>query len=204
MCFFRIAEILKRHRHAYLVPDTSQGESQAKLVMVDGLAQTLNVANQRLFTTHFQDFTYDIGRLFGDTPTRYVNVRHLRTWELLRYPAQVEALTGASLGRIADEAHGRFAQALMCMAAALIGFATLLIGGYSRFGVWQQIILAIVLIMIVKSIEGVVSDPVTQDPAKWALIYVPPLLGLGIGAALLAIAARGHRPWFRVRQGSGT
>lgn len=185
---------------AYLVPDRSGDETRTKLVMIDGLSQTLVAESGRLFTTHFKDFTYDIGRLFGQTRTTFVHIRHLSTLRLLTAPDVASALTGASLGEIAYEAHGRFAQALLCMAAALIGFATLLTGGYSRFGVWQQVVLAVVLIMIVKSAEGVAADPVRQDPAMWPLTYAPPLFGLGIGALMLWIAARGQpllRRWRR-------
>ncbi|MEC9104253.1 MAG: LPS export ABC transporter permease LptF [Pseudomonadota bacterium] len=180
---------------AYLVPDRSGEDARAKLVMVEGLSQTLRADTKRLFTTHFRDFTYDIGRLFGDRPVRFVHIRHLPTWDLLSDPQGAAERTGFTLGQIANEAHGRFAQALLCLSAALIGFATLLTGGYSRFGVWQQIVLAIVLIMVVKSIEGAVSDPVSKDAALWPLAYVPGAAGLGIGALLLWIASRGSRPW---------
>ncbi|WP_407493302.1 LPS export ABC transporter permease LptF [Pseudooceanicola sp. MF1-13] len=185
---------------AYLVPDASGDTARAKLVMVDGLAQTLNAEDERLFTTHFQDFTYDIGRLFGDNASTYVHIRFLPTLQLLQNPQMVQVLTGATPGQIAYEAHGRFAQALLCVAAALIGFATLLTGGYSRFGVWQQIVFAIVLLMVVKSIEGSLSDPVFKDASKWPLTYVAPLVGIGLGFVMLWWAARGSRPWFRLRR----
>ena len=64
------------------------------------------------------------------------------------------ALTDASRGEVIEEAHGRFAQAILCVAAALIGFATLLTGGFSRFGVWRQIVLAIVLLMVRQDGDG--------------------------------------------------
>lgn len=178
---------------AYLIEGGGDDEGGAKLVMLDGLAQTLRAEDQRLFTTYFEDFTYDIGRLFGDRGLPHVHIRHLPTLRLFAHPEQVATLTGSSPGQIAEEAHGRFAQALLCLAAALIGFSTLLTGGFSRFGVWQQIVVAIVLVMIVKSIEGVASDPVRRDPSLWPLIYVAPLSGIGIGCVMLWIASRGSR-----------
>jgi len=185
---------------AYLVPDSSGDTARAKLVMVDGLAQSLNGEDQRLFTTHFQDFTYDIGRLFGDTASGYVNIRFLPTLQLLRYPDIVQTVTGSSAGQIAYEAHGRFAQALLCVAAALIGFATLLTGGYSRFGVWSQIVVAIVLLMVIKSIEGALSDPVIRDASKWPLTYIAPVVGIAMGFAMLWLSSQGSKRWFRRRQ----
>ena len=177
---------------AYLVSDAT-GDGGAKLVMVDGLAQTLRQESGRLFTTHFQDFTYNVSRLFGGDTSRFVHVRHLPTLMLFTETEAAMALTDASRGEVIEEAHGRFAQAILCVAAALIGFATLLTGGFSRFGVWRQIVLAIVLLMVVKGIEGSVVDPVRSDPSLWPLIYLPPVTGLGLGALMLWLSARPRR-----------
>ena len=185
---------------AYLVADGSGAEgASGKLVMVDGLAQTLNSENNRLFTTHFKDFTYDIGRLFGDVGQPFVHVRHFFTPQLFLQPQTVATLTGSSLGSVLEEAHGRFGQALLCVAAALIGFATLMIGGYSRFGIWQQVVLAILLMLIVKGVEGVVQDPVRNNAALWPLVYLPGLTGIGIGTGLLWLSTQSSRPWLRRR-----
>ena len=35
-----------------------------------------------------------------------------------------------------------------------VGFATLLLGSYSRFGVWRQVIFAFLLLVGIKLIEG--------------------------------------------------
>lgn len=178
---------------AYLVSDDTDGSARPKLVMVDGLAQTLRQGSNRLFTTHFQDFTYDISRLFGSVSALTVSVQHLPTSTLLFDPQRAMLLTGADLGSVVEETHVRFAQALLCVAAALIGFGALLTGGYSRFGVWQQIILAIVLLLVVKGIEGAVVDPVLKTPSLWPLIYLAPLTGLAIGASMLWWSARPRR-----------
>lgn len=178
---------------AYLVADQSSETSTAKLVMVDGLAQTLQQDDGRLFTTHFQDFTYDVSRLFGQAGIQMDNVRHLPTTMLFFDRDRVELLTDASPGEIVEEANGRFAQALLCIAAATIGFSTLLTGGFSRFGIWQQIVLAIVLLLVVKSIEGAMVDPVRQNPANWPLVYAAPLSGFAISALLLWWSGRPRR-----------
>ncbi len=179
---------------AYLVADRASAEGSAKLVMVDGLAQTLRTDSQRLFTTHFQDFTYDIERLFGARTASFVHVRYLSTWQLFTQEDAVMKLTGASLGDVVVERHERFEQPLMCMAAALIGFAALLVGGFSRFGVWRQIVLAIVLLLVIKGIEGAAFDPVRRDPTLWPLVYAAPVAGLLIGSAMLWWASRARRP----------
>ncbi len=177
-------------QEAYLVRD---GDS-SKLVMVDGLSQSHNRATGRLFTTHFDDFSYDISALIDDKQTAGFEVGHASTVDLIRDPAGVAARAGAPPGFSADELHSRFAQPLFCLAAALIGFAALLTGTFSRFGVWRQITVAIFLLVMLKLIEGLATDPVRADPALWPVIYAPPLLGLGAAVGLLGYAGRSRTP----------
>ena len=120
-------------------------------------------------------------------------MRHVGSWELLTAPDAVAAETGQSLGVIVDELHGRFNQPLMALAAALIGFSALLVGGFSRFGVWKQIVGALVLLVLVKLIEGLVTDPVRTNPELWPLVYAPSLGGMLMAATLLAWSARPRR-----------
>lgn len=170
---------------AYLV----QEGGGTKLVMVDGLAQNLRSEGMRLFTTHFDDFSYDISRLITVDPVDSERITYVSTLELLRDPAAAAARTGATPGEAVTALHGRFSQALMCIIAGLIGFATLLSGGFSRFGVWRQILTAFVLLIVVKLVEGAVAAPVLKMPAMWPILYLPSLLGFAITAALLHAAA---------------
>ncbi|WP_375570800.1 LPS export ABC transporter permease LptF [Seohaeicola saemankumensis] len=174
---------------AFLVND----DKGTRLVMVDGLSQAYFTETSRLFTTHFADFTYDISGLLSSPRGHVREVRHVGSWELLTAPDAISAETGQSLGVIVDELHGRFNQPLMALAAALIGFSALLVGGFSRFGVWKQIVGAQVLLVLVKLIEGLVTDPVRTNPELWPLVYAPSLGGLLMAAALLAWSARPRR-----------
>lgn len=177
-------------QEAYLV----RNDDTSKLVMVDGLSQSHADATGRLFTTHFDDFSYDISALIDDQQTARFEVGHATTADLLRDPDGVAARAGAAPGLSTDELHSRFAQPLFCLAAALIGFAALLTGTFSRFGVWRQITGAIFLLVMLKLTEGLVTDPVRADPKLWPLIYAAPLLGLGAATGLLALAARTRTP----------
>ncbi len=164
-----------------------------RLVMLDGMVQTHNPASDRLGVTHFTEFSYDIGRMLTrpDVPGRAL--RWIPTRDLWADPGKIAAETGELPGRVVEELHMRFSQPLLCIVAAMIGFGALLIGSFSRFGVWRQIVGAIVLLVVVKLTEGVVSDPVRDDAGLWPLIYMPALLGGVISAGLLAQAARGGR-----------
>lgn len=170
---------------AYLV----QEGGGTKLVMVDGLAQNLRRNGNRLFTTHFDDFSYDISSLISRDPTNLNKVDFTLTGDLLLRPEAVAERTGATLAEVMYEAHGRFAQALMCVVAAMIGFATLLLGTYSRFGVWWQIVTAFFLLVGVKLIEGGVSGAALASASAWPLLYLPSATGLVITVILLYAAA---------------
>ncbi|MDF1803877.1 LPS export ABC transporter permease LptF [Thalassovita sp.] len=175
---------------AYLVNE----DSKIKLVMLDGMAQSFTREGNRLFTTHFTDFSYDITSLIKKPESNTRGIRHTGTLEMLFTPAQISAETGETIGRITEEAHGRINQAFLCLAAALIGFATLLVGSYSRFGVWRQIVSALVLLVLLKLIEGLAADMVQATPSLWPLAYASSVIGVLIAAALLAWAGRARRP----------
>ena len=171
---------------AYLV----QEGGGTKLVMVKGLAQTLRAEGKRLFTTHFDDFSYDISRLIAQNPTNLNKVEFAHTADLMIRPEEVMEVTGASEGQLQFTLHSRFTQALMCIVAALIGFATLLLGSFSRFGVWWQILIAFVLLVGIKLVEGSITGVVISQPAMWPLMYLPAGIGFLTTLILLYFAAR--------------
>jgi len=52
---------------------------------------------------------------------------------------------------------------------------------------------ALVLLVLVKMLEGLVTDPVRANAALWPLVYLPAAAGFAMAAALLAWAARPRR-----------
>ncbi|SMC12382.1 putative permease YjgP/YjgQ family protein [Roseovarius aestuarii] len=185
---------------AYLV----QQDGGTKLVMVKGLAQTHNRENNRLFTTHFDDFSYDISTLVVSDSTGTTEVAFAKTSDLLLKPGEIAEQSGVGLGAVAYEAHSRFAQVLMCIVAATIGFATLLLGNYSRFGVWRQVIVAFLLLVSIKLVEGAASGPVLKNASLWPLMYVPAAVGSILSLILLYISANpGFTRMFTRRQSAG-
>ncbi len=171
---------------AYLV----RAPEGPRLVMLQGSAQALELPANRLFLTSFADFTYDIGALIEPPDRGRLSVRELGTWDAIFPDAQVLEDTQASLGRILQEGHGRFSQALLCVVAALLGFAPLLAGGFSRFGAGRQIVLAVFLLIPVKFVESAAIDVVRREPEAWPLIYLPVVAGLAMAWALLWFSGR--------------
>jgi len=164
---------------AYLVQDPGG----TRLVMVAGLAQNIRQADQRLFTTHFEDFSYDISSLVSRDAINLNKVAFASTREMLRDPLAVAARTGAAPGAVMAEVHGRFTAALMCLVAALVGFATLLVGAFSRFGVWRQVLVAFGLLVAIKVVESAVLAPVLAAVLLW--LGQRPGLGRRVAATVL-------------------
>ena len=165
-------------------------EGNTRLVMFEGMVQTLSTTSERLSVTHFKDFSYDIGRLIKAPDKVGRTQRTISTFELLTNPEASALEASTSRGRIFEEAHMRFSQPLLCIVAALIGFSTLLVGGFSRFGVWKQIVGALLLLVLIKFVEGLASDPVRANADLWPLVYAPVALGFAISAGLLAYSGR--------------
>ncbi len=169
---------------AYLV----QEAGGTRLVMVAGLAQNIRREGNRLFTTHFDDFSYDISALVSNDAINLNKVAYASTLDMLGAPEVVAARTGTDLGLVMSELHGRFTDALMCIVAALVGFCTLLVGGYSRFGVWRQVLTAFGLLVTIKIVESAVVAPVLVNAALWPLLYLPILVGGAVSMGMLGLA----------------
>jgi lipopolysaccharide export system permease protein len=178
---------------AFLVRDGDR----ANLIMVDGLAQRLDTETNTLSTTLFADFSYDISSLVNKRDDRSRTIRAIPTFELLRHRTAIAVDENFSLGQLTEELHLRFARALVCVAVTMIGFSALMLGGFSRFGVWRQALLAFVLLIFLEVLRGVVSEPVLKNPDLWMLIYLPTAVGLVLAAVFLHLAAHPMPGLFR-------
>lgn len=170
---------------AFLVRDGDK----AHLIMVDGMAQRLDHKTQTMSTTVFSDFSYDISSLTQKIGQTTRNIRAISSLELLTAKEAITDSEGYSQGALTEELHLRFARALICVTVALIGFSALMLGTFSRFGVWRQALIAFALLIGVEGLRGIVSEPVLKNPDLWPLIYLPALSGLAIALLFLHLAS---------------
>ncbi len=180
------SEVTYTARRAYLV----RNADDTQLVMVDGMAQNLRTADQRLFVTDFKDFSYNIGALIKITPRDTRSSREVMTWELLSPTPALEAETNRSAAQLVTEAHDRISQALLGSVGGLLGFAALMIGSFSRFGVWPQVVFAIFLIIVIKALETTGLDLARTSPQMWFATYLAVVVGFAMIAVLLFVASR--------------
>jgi lipopolysaccharide export system permease protein len=163
------------------------------LIMVDGMAQRLEMAGKRLSTAKFRDFSFDISSLVSSDKPRTQSIDAMTTAEMFAQWDQLEAITKSSAGEIAEELTARFASAVFCMIAAMIGYATLVLGGFSRFGVWREIVIAFGLLIAIDGLRGTLVETVRDDASRWPLLFLPSLIGAVIVIGMIWQTA--HPGW---------
>jgi lipopolysaccharide export system permease protein len=171
---------------AYLVNNAAG----INLVMLDGVALRLDKDGRTLSSTLFQDASYDISAL---TSTGGMNARSLEaipTMELIRNREAIASAEGFSPGELTDELHQRFSWIAICVAVGLVGYATLMLGSFSRFGLWPQILGAFTILVLLEGVRGFVSPVVIGDPGLWIVLYAPAVIGILISCLFLAVAGR--------------
>lgn len=176
-------------RKAFLV----RGDVAPKLVMVDGATQTLDRESGRLSVTRFADFTLDLAGLVNLSAVGRVDTNTLPTLTLLTAGPDAIQSTGASRAEMLEEGHSRLAGPLLGMAAPLLGFAALMLGGFSRFGLWRQMALAVGLIIALQLAWTWAGSLALQSTLAWPALYLAPLGGVAVAGSLLWWAQQPRR-----------
>jgi len=176
-------------RRALLV----RGDAGPKLLMFEGMAQTLTRADLRLAVTRFDDFTYDLGGLITARELDGRTLDEMSTRELLAPTEALLAEAGQSRAAFLYEGHSRIGQPFLALAAPLIGFASLLLGAFSRFGLWRQILFAVLLLIVMQLVNTAAGSAGLQNPRLWLLASAAPLTGCLAGVGLLWLAQRPRR-----------
>lgn len=172
-----------------------RSDSGPILVMMQGSMQTLERRNgeQRLSLLRFSDMSFDIGAAIGPGKARRRDLRAYSTTELLDPDQALLDATGATRDKARAEAFERLAKPLLSPVAAMLGFVMLMLGGYSRFGVWRQVIWAVLALILVQFLDTAATNQVARDSARWPLTYLPSAIGGLICVAALWLAARPRR-----------
>ncbi|MBD3802280.1 MAG: LPS export ABC transporter permease LptF [Thioclava sp.] len=168
-------------------------ETGPKLIMFEGMAETLRPDTGRLEVTRFSNFTYDIGSFLSGGKARKPNLDEMMTPELLKGSAAIAALGEGVEPRVTLELARRIAQPLLAPIAALIGFAALMMGTFSRFGMWRQMTLAIGGLIFVQVLQNAAESATNRDPTLWPVLFVPTVGGAVIALFMLWWSGRPRR-----------
>jgi lipopolysaccharide export system permease protein len=170
-----------------------RGDQGPQLLMFGGMAQVLNRADGTLSVTRFARFTYDLGALLTGAVTGRRTIDTLPTRELLMPTDAVAKEAGKTREALMFAGHTRLGEPFLALAAALIGFAALLQGSYSRTGLWWQIGLAVGLLVVVQGVTTLAAARGARLPMGWLLAYAAPVLGLSLATGMLWWASRPRR-----------
>lgn len=174
---------------ALIVPS----DTGPKLVMFDGMAQVLDTAGRRLSVTRYADLTYDLAALGGSAAGGLIDLDALPTGTLAAPTEALIAATGKSAEEIRRALHLRLAQPALAPVSALLGAAMLMLGGFSRFGLWRQIGAAIGGLIVLQFLSNAAASAMRRAPEAVGLAYLPALIGLMAVALILWLAARPRR-----------
>ncbi|MGB1234802.1 MAG: LPS export ABC transporter permease LptF [Planktomarina sp.] len=170
-------------RRAYLV----KSDTGPKLVLIDGLIQQQADRNGRLNVTKFNDFVIDIGQYLKPITVPKQRISTTPTHELLANPTDMSF-------NVRFEIIERFVKSAAPLFTILLGVSTLLAGAFSRFGIWQRIIYAVVLLILVKVVEGLVIDQIRSTKGQLWMFAIP------YGGAVLIMVQQimlRDRPWIK-------
>lgn len=173
-------------RRAFL----ARSDDGPKLVLFDGMAQTLDRGDLRLAVTRFSNFTYDLGAVLSPSAFGTLDEASLSTLALLRADEATVAQTNRPRAVLLYEGHNRLAQPFLATAAALIGFAALMVGAFSRFGLWRQLLGGAVALVLVQMVANSAETLGLRDARLWPLVWVAPVFGLALAAGLLWLSQR--------------
>ncbi len=155
-----------------------QTEKQIIFVMQNGLMQSHDRTNGTLSLTQFDELAYDLTGTFDTARKARPHIQDLPTVLLWQNPQLAADLTGQPLSLVIEDKHQRIQFALLCLVSSLIGFAALYAAGFSRFGSGRFIAMAIFLLVIVKLVESIVTEPTRTNIDFWYLVYAPSAVGL--------------------------
>ena len=174
---------------AFLAKD----ENKIFLYMENGLIQTLSNLRKSLSTIEFKSISVDLSDALTKKENNIILLSHVSTWLLIKNKHGVATATEASNGSILWELHNRLHRPMFCFVAAILGFSTLLMGNYNRFGFGKQIALAISIMVLIKITESYSTKLSIQNSSLWPLIYFPSLIGILSSMLFLNISASKYR-----------
>ncbi len=164
-----------------------QTDAGPRLVMIDGLAQSLSPDGQ-LSVLSFQDFAFDLDEIAQPSVGVLRDLRAYPTRTLFEADPEVLAATGFSRAQFLHEAHTRSTKPLTTIFIALIGFSALLVGSFSRFGFWQQVAFGVLLLVVLQLVNNAAENAALSSETAWPLLYAPVLVGALMAGVMLSLA----------------
>ena len=168
--------------HALLVREGME----ARLVMRDGVALTLNERSRQINTVKFDQFVFDLSDLLREQSERTPRPSEYWVGDLLRPSAEMLAAGRYDLGDYVAEGHYKITLPILAMIYPMVALVTILAGGYRRSGFGRRVIVAVGVAVILQVLTIATRSQVRANPALWPVMYAP----IAIGLAYVGILVR--------------
>lgn len=173
------------------------GENGPVLLMFDGMIQSVARADGRLSVTRYTDYSFDLLSLVEARGAAMRTVETATTPDILGIePADWGAQLNTSFENVLQELHSRLAQPFLSAAAAMVGFAALQLGAFSRFGLMRQILGAVMVLIFLQLLNTSGASMAVRNADLWPAIYAAPIAGFAIAFAMLHLS-QSVPPWRR-------
>jgi lipopolysaccharide export system permease protein len=164
-----------------------------KLLLLDGIVQRSVITDQTLSTSYFSDFTMPLDSLMENEKKVRLGAGEMSTWYLVTATDATAKLVRRSVEYLNFQGHFRITWAVSAAFTAMIGFSSLLVGGFSRQGLWKQISLAIGLLIVMYLVHILTLSNGRRLAGGWALAYLTPLVGAFATSLVIWQAGRPRR-----------
>tara|TARA_B110000090_G_scaffold39612_1_gene43818 strand:- start:944 stop:2062 length:1119 start_codon:yes stop_codon:yes gene_type:complete len=163
-----------------------------RLVLIDGLLQSLDLYTDQLTVTKFNDFVINIGQIVSPRSEAQKKIYHFTSFEIWDHIIRGTAPNGTTAFEAVFALNQRIAGPLMSIFAVLIGYAVMVTAEFSRFGLWRPVLTAIFYLIILKFLEGLCLDYVRRAEGAVLVMYMPLLFGF---LSAYGIILSSDRPW---------
>jgi lipopolysaccharide export system permease protein len=171
-----------------------RSDTGPKLLMLDGTSQRLELDDtRRLSVTRFADATYDLGAIVQSETAAAPVPRDLTSFALFATDKGLDWTNAGTADAVTREINARLSQPFLSLASALLGFSALLIGAFSRFGLWRQILGAVLGLIVVQLLSTTTTSLTMQNADMWPTLYLGPLCGGLMSVFLLWQSQRPRR-----------
>ncbi|MBD1202585.1 MAG: LPS export ABC transporter permease LptF [Rhodobacteraceae bacterium] len=175
----------------------ASGDAGPVLLMFDGMIQSVARADGRLSVTRYSDYSFNLLSLIEERGGVIRTVETTTTLELLQMdPTTWGPELSTYYETVLQELHSRLAQPFLSAAAAMIGFAALQLGAFSRFGLMRQILGAVLVLILLQLLNTTGASLAVRNAAAWPANYAAPIAGFAIAMAMLHLSQYAP-PWRR-------
>ena len=170
---------------AVLVKD----ESQAQIVMFDGVMQRLIFPSEGYSTVTFERLAFDLSEFAKTSGPR--KRRPSEYFFLEAANPSEEALSGRwSKGDFLAVAHEKLATPLLTLVLPLVALGSILAGSFKRSGFSLRMTIGVGLLVALQLLMVVSRSAVTDNWQIWPVSYLPVLIAVLVSFLLIYLAAR--------------